>query len=102
MRDHLQSMNHDVATLKELGLQYLKNGDVLEKATELNRVVITFDKNFPSRQKQDNSSVIIIDIHPNFDSNIIHRIDPLLIKVNPSHLKNHLIIFSKDGVDIKN
>jgi predicted nuclease of predicted toxin-antitoxin system len=100
LRDDLKSQGHDLVTLKELHLQHLENGAVIQKGSELKRIIITFDKGLPLLGRLGQPSVILIDIHPNLDENVIPKITNLLAGIKQEHLDNHLIVFQAEDVAI--
>jgi predicted nuclease of predicted toxin-antitoxin system len=61
---HLRSQNHDVVHLREVGLQRLADRDILSRAADEQRIVLTFDLDFAElafNSRLALPSVIIID-----------------------------------------
>lgn len=63
----LKEWGHDVVTAKELGMQRAADEDLLRKARELDRLLITRDKNFGTLvflKEELSSGVILLRVIP--------------------------------------
>lgn len=97
----LKSWNHDAVNLRQLGLEHLNNGDIHLKATELDRIVLTYDHDFEEIGKTGNTSIILIQGKSVTDPNILPLMKGWINQITPDQHRNHRIIFDKDGTDIQ-
>jgi predicted nuclease of predicted toxin-antitoxin system len=101
VKKFLEESGEDVVTLIELGLRRLLNGEVLIKARELNRILLTYDKGFLNITHGAHPGVVIVRIFPNFDDIVIPAIKELLNEINNKHITNYLIIVETGKLKIR-
>ena len=96
----LKQRNIDVLRTCEIGLNRANDSEVLNKAIEEKRVLITLDEHFGDwaiLPLDKHSGVIRIKVHPTTSRNIINILLPFIEKnINKSY-NNYLVIVSKKG-----
>ena len=80
------------------GLRDLQNGEVFEKTNELDRILLTYDRDFLWITKGIHPGVVIIKIHPNISKIVIPHLTKFIKNISQFEIPNHLIIIEKDKV----
>jgi predicted nuclease of predicted toxin-antitoxin system len=79
--DWLRSQGHDVAHLRERGLQRLPNGDIFVLAAQEQRILLTFDLDFGeivAHSPTTTVSVLIFRLKNTRTSHVIKRLNAVL------------------------
>ena len=83
----LRDKGHDIVHLREQGLQRLPDAEIMEKATEERRVVLTFDLDFSDLLAlgiRNSPSVIIFRLHNETPASVNPRLEQVLAGETPS------------------
>ena len=92
--DWLRAGGHDVAHLREQGLQTLPNGDIFDKAAREQRIVLTFDLDFGdimAATGKKTPSVIILRLDDQRPQQVNCRLKQVLAESSESLLKGAII-----------
>jgi len=95
----LEERGDDVATLIELGYRRLRNGDVLAKANEFKRVLLSYDYDFIQLTQGIHPGVIVIRIHPCIDEEVIPVFEGFLKSFKLENIPRDKIIVRKTASD---
>ena len=79
----LRDQGHDIVHLREQGLQRLPDAEIMEKATEERRVVLTFDLDFSDLLAlgiRNSPSVIIFRLHNETPASVNPRLEQVLAR----------------------
>ena len=98
----LEERGEDVVTLIDLGYRRLRNGEVLAKAKELNRVLLSYDRDFIQLTQGTHPGVVVLRIHPCIDEKIIPALKHFLTNLNEESLPNHLIVLERTQIITRN
>ena len=98
VENFLLSQGHDIETLIQLGLRKLSNGKVLEKAAEKNRILLSYDKDFIRLVQGKHPGVVVLDIHPSIDENVVPLLKKALNELDHENIKNQLVLVEKDKI----
>ncbi len=88
--DNLREWGHDVLTAKELGLQQASDQDLLKRAKEENRLLLTRDKGFGGLvflNKELSTGVILLRMTPVSAEEVHHELHRLLDEHDEDELK---------------
>ncbi len=88
--DNLREWGHDVLTAKELGLQQASDQDLLKRAKEENRLLLTRDKGFGGLvflNKELSTGVILLRMTPVSAEDVHHELHRLLDEHDEDELK---------------
>lgn len=97
----LITKGHDVVTVQELNKRGTKNSELMELARLKNRILISYDKDFIYFKHEIDNFLIIIDIHPLIDENVLPIFEKCLKSLNFKDLKDKFIILKKDNIIYK-
>ncbi|MFX0207006.1 MAG: DUF5615 family PIN-like protein [Candidatus Hodarchaeota archaeon] len=98
----LEDRGDDVVTLIDLGFRRIQNGEVLQKAKELNRILISYDRDFIVITRGKHPGVVVIQIHPSIDEEILPVLEKFLNEYEiESKIPNHLMILEKTKIIIR-
>lgn len=90
---------HDVVRASEIGQARADDRQILHKAIQENRVLITLDEHFgdwvvlPLRK---HPGVIRLKTHPTTTENVLSILSPFLKQHKPSTFRDHLVILSRE------
>lgn len=93
----LRGEGYDVMRASEFGQARADDQEILQKAIEENRILITLDEHFgdwvilPLKQ---HPGVIRLKVNPTTSKNVIEILLPFLKLYSSDQLKNHLVILS--------
>jgi predicted nuclease of predicted toxin-antitoxin system len=93
----LREHGHDVVRASEIGQARADDAEILERASQTARIVITLDKDFGDwvvLPLDRHLGVIRVKIHPPFARNIAEVLLPFLASHRQEQLQNHLVILS--------
>ena len=96
LKKNLMSSGHDVITIQDLNKRGVKNSELMEIARIDKRILITYDKDFVFFKHEIDNYLIIIDIHPLIDENVLPILQNFLKSYDLDDLKDNLIILKKD------
>lgn len=94
----LKKEGENVVSLISLGLRHLKNGSVLRKAKELDRILLSFDRDFIKLARGEHPGIVVIKIHPNTDDKIIPILENFKNQLDINKVRNHLIIIETSKI----
>lgn len=97
----LTSKGYDVITVQELNKRGTKNSELLKIARKKSRVLITYDKDFINITHESDTYLILIDIHPLIDENVLPNFEKFLQTFSLEDLKENYIILNEDGMLLK-
>ncbi len=98
VQDVLASEGYDVVRASEFGQSRADDREILAKAIQEQRVLITLDDHFGDWAVLPltlHYGVIRLKAHPTTAQNILDLVIPFLKKVEPAKMLNHLVILSK-------
>ena len=101
LRKLLISKGYDVITVQELNKRGAKNSELVELARKKNRILITYDKDFIEFKHERNNNLILIDIHPLIDENVIPNFEKFLKSFSFEKLIENFVILKEDGIILK-
>lgn len=101
LKKNLVLKGHDVITVQDLNKNGAKNSEVIELARIEKRILITYDKDFVFFKYKIDNYLIIIDVHPLIDENVLPIFQDFLKSLNLTTLKENFIILKKDEVVFK-
>ena len=101
LRRLLISKGYDVITVQELNKRGAKNSELLELARKKNRILITYDKDFIEFKHESENYLVLIDIHPLIDENVLPNFENFLNSFSFKELKDNFIILREDGIILK-
>ncbi|MFX0139093.1 MAG: DUF5615 family PIN-like protein [Candidatus Hodarchaeota archaeon] len=97
----LNSKNYVVDTVQDLKKRGIKNTELMELARMENSTLITSDKDFLYLNKEPEDSIILIDIHPFIDENVLPAFEKFLEKFSQLDLKNNIVVLYKTSFKLK-
>lgn len=99
LKKHLKSKGYAVITVQELNKRGIKNSQLLKLARNENRILITYDKDFLSLKLKPEDSLIIINIHPLIDENVLPAFNIILQSLSTIDFnKNIIVLYEKDFI----
>lgn len=99
LKKHLKSKGYAVITVQELNKRGIKNSQLLKLARNENRILITYDKDFLSLKLKPEDSLIIINIHPLIDENVLPAFNFILQSLSTIDFnKNIIVLYEKDFI----
>ena len=97
----LLSKGYDAITVQELNRRRVKNSELVEIARKERRILITYDKDFIEFKYKSDNYLILIDIHPLIDENVLPNIKKFLNSISFEDLKSNIIILKEDKIIFK-
>ena len=91
----------DAISVQELNKRGAKNSELVELARKKNRILITCDKDFVEFMHKSENYLILIDIHPLIDENVLPNFEKFLNSFSIEILKENFIILKEDGAILK-
>ena len=101
LKNLLTSKGYDVVTVQELNKRGTKNSELLEITRNDRRILITYDKDFINIKHESDTYLILIDIHPLIDENVLPNFKKFLNSFSFEDLKDNCIILNEDGILLK-
>ena len=98
LRNLLISKGYDAITVQELNKRGAKNSILQEIARKESRVLITYDKDFVGSKYESDDHIIIVDIHPLIDENVLPRFEKFLSSFSFDDLKDNFVILMVDRI----
>jgi predicted nuclease of predicted toxin-antitoxin system len=95
----LRKEGHDVIRASEVGQDRADDREVLKKAIEENRILITLDEHFGDwvvLPLSKHPGVIRLKVNPTTTDKVLALLLPFLHEHNPTAFRNHLVILSKE------
>ena len=95
----LKSHEYDAVHLRDEGLQRLPDSEILQKAIEENRVLLTFDLDFGeiiAHSEGRNASVIVFRLHNTRAHNVMQRLETVLAE-SQNALERGAIVSVEEG-----
>ncbi|MFX1294590.1 MAG: DUF5615 family PIN-like protein [Promethearchaeota archaeon] len=99
----LKKKKYNVESVQSLNLCGITNGDLLLKALQTQRILVTFDKDFLKFSNKPHSGMLIINIHPARDSFVIPVFESFLenSEILALDWTNKIVILKVDSYEIK-
>ncbi|MFC1859861.1 DUF5615 family PIN-like protein [Thermodesulfobacteriota bacterium] len=94
----LRDEGHDVVRASEVGQARADDQQILQKAINENRILVTLDEHFGDwviLPLSKHTGVIRLKVNPTTSSNIIKLLTPFLRIHSSRQFKNHLVILSQ-------
>lgn len=101
LRKLLISKGYDTITVQELNKRGAKNSTLQEIARKESRVLITYDKDFIEFKHKNDAQLILIDIHPLIDENVLPHFEKFLNSFSFDDLKDNFIILKEERIILK-
>ena len=101
LRKLLISKGYDAITIQELNKRGAKNSELIEIARQKRRILVTYDKDFMESTHESDNFLILIDIHPLIDENVLPNFEKYLNTFSFEELKSEIIILKEDGIILK-
>ncbi|KKN30321.1 hypothetical protein LCGC14_0835160 [marine sediment metagenome] len=101
LRKLLISKGYDTITVQELNKRGTKNSVLQEIARKESRVLLTFDKDFIKFKHVSDNHLILVDIHPLIDENVLPHFEKFLNSFSFDDLKENIVILQKDKIILK-
>jgi len=101
LKTFLKDRGHYVKTVQDLNKRSIKNNDLLKLSRETKDILITYDKDFIYKKYQKEDYLIIIDIHPLIDDNVIPAFEKLLKNLSVSDMKDNILILYENNYKLK-
>ena len=98
LRNLLISKGYDAITVQELNKRGAKNSILQEIARKESRVLITYDKDFVGFKYESDDHIILVDIHPLIDENVLPRFEKFLNSFSFDDLKDNFVILMVDRI----
>ena len=95
----LRKEGHDVVRASEVGQDQTDDSEILQKAIDENRILITLDEHFGDwvvLPLSKHPGVIRLKVNPTTTDNVLDLLLPFLHEHKPSAFKDHLVILSKE------
>ena len=100
--DHLRLAGHDVVSVAEI-MQQADDVDVLTRASEERRILITNDKDFGDlifRRRRIHHGVVLLRLHDESPANRVRVLSDLMARF-ADRLPSHFTVASESGVRIR-
>lgn len=100
----LKKKKFDAISVHSLSLHGIPNGDLFLKAFQMQRILVTFDKDYLQLVNRPPFGILMIDIHPARDIFVLPVFEKFLENPIIYQLKwiAHIIFLTKEGVEIVN
>jgi predicted nuclease of predicted toxin-antitoxin system len=95
----LRKEGHDVVRASEVGQDRADDSEILKKAIEETRILITLDEHFGDwvvLPLSKHPGVIRLKVNPTTTDNVLALLLPFLKEHGPSAFRDHLVILSKE------
>ncbi|MHA1263661.1 MAG: DUF5615 family PIN-like protein [Candidatus Helarchaeota archaeon] len=97
----LDSKGYEVITVQALHKRRIKNSALLKLARDRRNILVTYDKDFLYLSKTPKDSIILVDIHPLIDENVLPAFEKFLDRIEFSELEGNFIILYENNYKIK-
>ena len=101
LKKNLILLGYEVITIQDLNKRGAKNSELMELARIEKRILITYDKDFAFFKHKIDNYLIIIDVHPLIDENVLPVFQNFLKSLNLNDLKDNFITLKKDEIIFK-
>jgi len=98
LKKNLILNGYDVITIQDLNKRGAKNSELMELARIEKRILITYDKDFAFFKHKIDNYLIIIDVHPLIDENVLPVFQNFLKSLDLNDLKDNFITLKKDEI----
>lgn len=95
----LRKEGHDVVRASDVGQDRADDSELLQKAIDENRILITLDEHFGDwvvLPLSKHPGVIRLKVNPTTTDNVLDLLLPFLHEHKPSAFRDHLVILSKE------
>jgi predicted nuclease of predicted toxin-antitoxin system len=102
--EHLRGAGHDIAHLRDEGLQRLPDDEIFAKAIAERRIVLTFDLDFgeiAARCTDTWTSVIVFRLANATSPHVIQRLDATLPRLGEALEKDAVVVIEESRVRIR-
>ena len=96
--DVLITAGYDVVRVSECGQSRADDHEILEKAIQKQRTLITLDDHFGDwavLPLEQHYGVVRLKVNPTTSQSILDLVMPFLRRIDPANMVNHLVILSK-------
>jgi len=97
----LISKGYDTTTVQELNKRGAKNSILQEIARKEGRVLLTYDKDFIEFKHESDNQLILVDIHPLIDENVLPHFEKFLDSFSFDDLKENIVLLKEDEIILK-
>lgn len=97
----LASKGYDVITVQELNKRGVRNSELQEIARKKKRILITYDKDFIEFKQLTDNYLILINIHPLVDENVLPNLEKFLNSFSFEKLTDFIVILEENGINLK-
>ncbi len=98
LKKELISDKYEVKTVQDLNKRGAKNSELMELARIQKCILITYDKEFMYYKHSFDNYIIIIDIHPLIDENVLPEFRTLLKTLDIKMFKDNIIILKQGKI----
>jgi predicted nuclease of predicted toxin-antitoxin system len=92
LKNLINSKGSKAITLQELNKRGIKNSILLKLARKLDKILITYDKDFLNMKHKPEDKIILIDIHPLIDEKVVPSFQKFLNILKIKDLEENIII----------
>jgi predicted nuclease of predicted toxin-antitoxin system len=100
LADRLRAEGHDVVRAAEVGQAVADDAEILQKAIDQDRTLVTLDEHFGEwavLPLDEHAGVIRLKIHPTTTENAEKLLFPFLAAHTQEEFRNRLIVLSRSG-----
>lgn len=100
--EYLRSIGHDVVAVAEV-LPQADDQDILAKAVDERRIVVTNDKDFGElifRSGQAHNGVLLLRLHDESAANRVHMVK-VVLEQHADQLTDHFTVATESGIRIR-
>ena len=101
LKKFLISSGYDVVSVQDLNKRGAKNSELMELARVNERILITYDKDFIHFKHKKDDLLIIIDIHPLIDENVLPVFKNNIHSLKLEDLAAYYIILENRGFKLE-
>jgi len=98
LKKFLISSGYDVVSAQDLNKRGAKNSELMDLARVNERILITYDKDFFHFKHKKDDLLIIIDVHPLIDENVIPLFTKYIHSLKLEDLTTNFIILDHKGL----
>jgi len=101
LKKELISNKYEVKTVQDLNKRGAKNSVLMELARKQKCILITYYKEFMDYNYNIDNYIVIIDIHPLIDENVLPEFRTLLKVIDINVFKEDIIILKQGEIEYK-
>ena len=96
----LKSKGFNVETVQELNKHGIKNSELLDLVKITKKILITYDKDFLDLKIEKEHYIIVIDIHPLIDENVLPRFEEFINSLSLIDLRDNILILREKDFEL--